>query len=92
MVATWRKVLGDLAQSARHHDSTLTAAALSPDNIAETTQRTIDELVSERHMLNVPLALLRGMSFEAASLQGLQAKLIQDLETANQISGSALKC
>jgi len=86
MVEVWRKALGDLAQSATHLNSSVTAEALSPGNISETTQRIIDELASQRHMLDTPLVLLRGMNFEAASLQGLQAKLIQDLEAADQVA------
>jgi len=86
MVGVWRKALQDLAQSSEVYDKSLTVEALSSDRIAETTQKTIDEFVDQRHKLDTPLAMINSLSFEAASLQGLQAKLVQDLETADQIA------
>lgn len=86
MVGLWRKAMEDVAQSAEHYDASLTAKALSPEHIALTTQKTIDEFVMMRHMLDTPIALISSMSFESASLKGLQAMLVQDLETADQIA------
>lgn len=91
MVGVWRKALEDLAQSSELYNKSLTADALSPDHIAETTQKTIDELEDQRHKLDTPLAMINNLSFEAASLQGLQAKLIQDLETADQIAETRIQ-
>jgi hypothetical protein len=91
MVALWQKTLEDVAESSERYKSSLTPEAFSPKHISETTQKTIDELVGQRHKVNAPLVQLNSMHFETASIQGLQAKLIQDLMTVDQIADTRVQ-
>jgi hypothetical protein len=91
MVELWRATRTGIADSASKWNASLNGEVLSPERIAETTQRTMDEFANERKKLDAPLAEINSMSFDTASLQGLQAKLSQDLLTADQIADARIQ-
>jgi hypothetical protein len=72
MVKLWKKSLRDLADRAETYSASLTPDRLSPSNIRETAERTIDENRSDRRIVSVAMGKINNFYFSLPSDQELE--------------------
>jgi hypothetical protein len=86
MVQIWHQALTQLADSAEAMNSRIPDASLRSPQLGATTDSTLVWFRRQRELLNQPIATLRAMTFDDASLQALHTQLLNDLLVADSIA------